>query len=284
MNKKLLAIGCIVLLSFTAFAQSEADFEFKMAEDGSGWSIVKYNGTSAKVTIPSKKDGKPVIFIGGLAFNENKTITSVIIPEGVTGIEDGIVENRGQDSYPRGAFSECEKLSSVKLPSTLKFIGNNAFFNCPNLDSITIPKGTSRIGNSAFSLSGLKSITLPASLTMISDFSFVRCKMLKSIVIPGSVKSIGESAFYGCESLDSVKLSQGTTIIHEGAFAMCSALKEISLPASIEIIDSLAFYSCSSLTTINIPSSVKDVVISGNAFQGCPLNAASLALIKKYSR
>ena len=282
MNKKLLIVCIAVLLAFTAFAQSENDFEYSMAIDNSGWWIMKYNGTAAKVTVPAKKDGKPVLAIDGMAFYDNKTITTLIIPEGIVEIGDGELDEDEEYILHWGAFTGCENLSSVKLPGTLNYIGINAFVNCTNLTSITIPKGVKYLGKYSFANTGLKSITLPDTLEGIGSFAFFKCFNLKSVVIPGTVKKIDVGAFFECDSLSSVKLKEGTVTIAQGAFANCPAIREIALPASIEEIFQFAFANCSSLTTIKIPPAVKSLKIEEDAFSGAPLNDVSAALLKKY--
>ena len=76
------------------------------------------------------------------------------------------------------AFYKCDRLVSIKLPSTLKEIGDMAFFNCWQTSLITIPDGVEKIGNDAFSY----------------------CSNMKyAMFIPASVKSIGHHCFYKCD-------------------------------------------------------------------------------------
>ena len=72
--------------------------------------------------------------------------------------------------------------SSVKIPSFVTSIGENAFWRCSSLTSVNIPSSVTSIGKQAFA----------------------RCKNLRSVNIPSSVKSIGGRAFAGCSSLTSV--------------------------------------------------------------------------------
>ena len=50
-----------------------------------------------------------------------------------------------------GACSGKSSLQSVRLPDTLKWIGDGAFSNCPNLTSATIPNSVTNIGGNVFS-------------------------------------------------------------------------------------------------------------------------------------
>lgn len=63
-------------------------------------------------------------------------IDSLVIPEGVKEIEEG-------------AFT-YSKFAEIKLPDTLKIIGNYAFENCSKLKSIYIPKSVNHIGSNIF--------------------------------------------------------------------------------------------------------------------------------------
>jgi len=82
------------------------------------------------------------------------TIEFAEIPEKVI-IEDSYYENvyyvYPVTSISDFTFSDCEKLKSVKIPSTLTNIGKDAFYNCHNLTSIEIPSSVTHIGDSAFS-------------------------------------------------------------------------------------------------------------------------------------
>ena len=73
-------------------------------------------------------------------------------------------------------------LTSIVIPDSITFVGQEAFSACMSLASITIPSGVTSIGRSAFSY----------------------CESLVSITIPDSVTSIGDSAFYSCTSLETI--------------------------------------------------------------------------------
>ena len=67
------------------------------AEINGGMEVVKYNGSSATLTIPESVNGKTVIRIGASALEGNTTLTS------------------------------------INLPDTIQVIGERAFANCTNL-------------------------------------------------------------------------------------------------------------------------------------------------------
>lgn len=79
-----------------------------------------YTGTDTELVIP---ENLGIIGIGEKCFANNQTLHSVVIPEGVTIIED----------Y---AFYYCSALASVYLPSTLESIGNLNFSGCQNMQTV----------------------------------------------------------------------------------------------------------------------------------------------------
>ncbi|MFC2691750.1 leucine-rich repeat protein [Capnocytophaga gingivalis] len=105
-------------------------------------------------------------------------------------------------------FGDCEKLTSVVLPSSLITIGGGAFTGCSSLSSITLPNSLTTIGEDAFNeCSALTSIVLPNSLTTIGNDAFSGTK-LTSLTIPKNVTNIGKGVFYLADLLK--------TIIFEG--------------------------------------------------------------------
>lgn len=118
-----------------------------------------------------------------MKYEQFRDCKSVILPDGITSIEDE-------------AFRGCFILESIRIPNSVKQIGNSAFRNCTALHSIIIPEGVTYIGKSVFEYCEmLGSITIPEGVTSIGECAFYGCDKLESITIPNSVKSIGESAF-----------------------------------------------------------------------------------------
>ena len=167
-------------------------------------------------------------------------------------------------------FSECNTLTDIKLPDSLKTIGEGAFSSCSALTNIELPDGVTNIGASAFSgCSSLTNIKLPDGVKTIGSGAFSKCSALANIELPGGVTNIGVSAFSGCSSLTNIKLPDGVKTIGSGAFANCSALANIELPDSLKTIGYKAFANCSSLANIELPDGVTN--IDDYTFNGCPI-------------
>lgn len=82
-----------------------------------------------------------------------KKLEKVILPEGVTVIED----------Y---AFKDCLALKEVVFPSTLKRIGRYAFEGCDQMIKAHLPEGLTDIWYGAFvGCTSLKDITIPGTVT-----------------------------------------------------------------------------------------------------------------------
>lgn len=176
----------------------EGAYEYK--EENGGITITGYTGTETDVVIPSTIAGKPVKKLGTYCFSFADTeITSVVIPEGVTYI----------DNY---AFNGLETLTSVKLPSTLKTIYHNAF-RMTGITEIEIPEGTTYIGKEAFNnCKNLKSVSLPSTIQSILTNAFSRCDSLEEITLPDNITYLASSSFGSSSSkVDNIYANAGST-------------------------------------------------------------------------
>ncbi|WP_308687399.1 leucine-rich repeat domain-containing protein [uncultured Treponema sp.] len=120
-------------------------------------------------------------FNGRSKFNcEN--LSGIILPQSVKSI----------GSY---AFNTCKNLVDVVLPKTLDSIGYYAFFICDNLSEIVIPEGIQELDNIFQDCKTLKKVSLPSSLRKLSN-TFRNCSSLEKIVIPEGVEVLGCYVFY----------------------------------------------------------------------------------------
>ena len=182
-------------------------------------------------------DSNPLALAQHFYVND-KEITDLVIPEGVTYISKGAFMGCGwmtSLTLPNGftkieesSFSECSALTSISLPSSLVIIDKNAFANCIALSSITIPSSVTTIGEYAFwSCWGLSSIVIPNSITTINEYSFAHCKGLTSLSLPESVTTIKGNAFEGCSKLESLIIPSKVEYIYQQAFANCGNLQSV---------------------------------------------------------
>lgn len=125
---------------------------------------------------------------------------SIEIPETVT------YNNR---TYTVTAIIESafhdQSITSIKLPSTLKSIGESSFAGCSKLTSIVIPGGVNRIEAQTFAnCTSLADVTLEEGITYIGEMAFAKCTSLNSITIPSTITSMGDYAFAFCQYLKTV--------------------------------------------------------------------------------
>ena len=219
------------------------------------------------VTIPSS-----VTTIESMAFNQCRRLTDFFVEAGNPKYtsKNGVLFDktttqlllfpggrRGDYDIPNyvtyigyGAFSDCNKLTSVTIPSSVTDMGAHAFGNCSELTSASIPNSFTSIQTSAFyNCTRLTQVNIPKSVTSISTGAFDGCRGLTSINIPKSVTSIGWYAFNSCSGLTSVTIPSNVTTIGERAFSGCSGLTSVIIPNRVTFISFSAFDECSSLTS-----------------------------------
>ncbi|MDR1307443.1 MAG: leucine-rich repeat domain-containing protein [Treponema sp.] len=270
MKKLMWALLLAALCGAGAFAQTEADFEVMLTDDGAGAVIARYTGKAAQIRFPATIEGLPVRVIGTGVNDRNRvigsTVTSVVIPEGVT--EIGI-----------RAFSDTA-LSSITLPKSLTSIGREAFTRS-KLSSITIPGGVTKMDEAFSGCDTLKTVTISGGVTRIGVQAFYYCRALTAVTLPAGLQTIGDQAFSGCSALTTVTLPASLQSIGYEAFYYC-ALTAVTLPESLQTIGSNAFLSCSALTSVTYSDTIQITRLGSGVFSECPkLSLASQAAIRK---
>ena len=183
--KKIISIILVLLLSFTAFPISvnaairSGDWEYDVVyteNDEQFVSISRYINDSSyeTVVIPSMLDGNKVVGISSSSnvFGKN-TIKNIIVSEGIVYI------NR---------IAEGRKNLSIILPSSLKYIGENAFKNC-SINSISMSEGLEGIDKNAFN----------------------NCVFNCTVDLPDSLKYLGYSSFES-SNLSTVKIGKNARV------------------------------------------------------------------------
>jgi len=172
---------------------------------------------------------------------------------------------------PCAAFKDCEKLETIKLPSSLFCIGYSAFYRCHKLTKVVIPSSVISIGDDAFfGCFGLEDINLPEGLSSIGDNAFQQCVSLPKITLPQSLERLGGrtgGAFYQCCSLQEIMVPPLITVIPRGTFSCCSRLENVTLAPSVEELGKDSFSSCGLLKYIDLPATVEK--IHPTAFREC---------------
>ena len=187
---------------------------FTYTIDNGAITLTGYLGPGGAVAIPSEINGLPVTSIGTNAFSSSTNLTSITIPNSVTGLQ-------------YNAFGACSSLTNVTLGNSATSIGDEAFAGCTSLASVTIPNSVTYLGASAFeNCTSLASVTIGNSVTTIGDEAFTDCGNLGSVTIGNSVTYIGVAAFEGC-SLGSITIPSSVTTIVGLAFGYDDGLTNV---------------------------------------------------------
>lgn len=302
-RSKLFALTCALMASVSTFAYDEMpDFQV----DGLYYNFLEED--NVEVTHPYI----PVVPVENVASNTKKkshaisaddyyNLTNLVIPSTVT--YEGKVYNVTRIGFD--AFNQCDKLTFVDIPSSVKTIGVGAFYFCSSLTSITLKEGLEHIEWNAFEdCRLLENITFPNSLKTIGNYAFSNTLWYKnhpngavyagnvfykykgdipqntSFVIKEGTVSISPYAFvkenyHEDYSLVSVSIPNSVEVIGEGAFYRCRALTSIVIPAGVTTIETLAFHYCKALKSVTCEA-VNPPALSGSVFLFTPIADATL--------
>lgn len=227
----------------SVYVSPATDFEY--AENEDGITVTKYIGESTEVAIPETIDGKPVTEIGK-NFAMMKPIISVRMPDTVRTVGDH-------------AFDFCYALERVQLSAGLLTIEDHAFRGCDMLGSIELPEGLTTIGPDAFSgCTALKEISIPKTVVAIDTEAFYLCVPERITFAEGSrLETIGYCAFAGAK-ITELTLPSTVRRLEGSAFAGCDLLTKVTLNDGLQRIGSNAF-NYTGLRELVIPASVTDM-------------------------
>ncbi len=165
------------------------------------------------------------------------------------------------------AFSNCERVTKIVIPSSVKQINNHALHNMRSLEEVIIESGLETIGDYAFYMDyNLKSISLPSSVKKICAGAFEHSGLI-TIDIPASVEVIEPCVFKKCYNLTNINISENnahycaignvlfdkgikTLICHPGG---CS---QYDIPEGVETVAQYAFKGAN-IAEVRVPASVK---------------------------
>lgn len=189
------------------------------------------------------------------------------------------------------AFSKCQYITEITIPSSVKFIGSNTFENSglktlivenempvipdsfcsgTKLTNITFahPEYIRNVGASAFKSTPLgepffsewygKDVSEYEILT-IDDNAFENCTSIKSVKMPDNLWALGKAVFKGNTSLSTVVFGKNTIQADRECFRNCTALDTITFNSVLDSLGGGAFQGCTALKTISgLPNSLYD--------------------------
>lgn len=92
-------------------------------------------------------------------------ITFVKIPDSVKKIGDG-------------AFRNCAKLTNIETPGALSELNDGVFYNCGVLETVKINEGTKTIYRTAFEGTSMKKLFIPASFEGFDKYSYINAQII----------------------------------------------------------------------------------------------------------
>lgn len=233
--------------SFTATTVEGVEVNYRIADnEGNTCKIYSVDkNTSGKVTIPESVYGMPVVEIsrnGG--FNNCNQVTSVSLPNSMKRIGGS-------------AFYGCSALSSITGLNNVEYIGRSAFYNTPWFNSLD--DGLIYIGKVLYAYKG----SMPANTeiyvkegTLSITAGALSSSNLVSLSIPKSVRELeGSPAGYYCTGLKTIVVASGNNFFDSRG--NCNAI--------IETATNKLITGCSNTV---IPNTVK--AICGGAFENAP--------------
>ncbi len=180
------------------------------------------------------------------------------------------------NAVPAQAFEGKTSLTSVKLPSSIEAIGDNAFKGT-QITSLSLPATLKTIGKYAFSectqLAG--KLVIPVNVERLGNYAFYCTKFTGLEFLTTKLETIPLNCFNDCEFMTgALVLPKNLKKVIGGAFAYTS-FTSITLNEELEEIGSLAFSNMVKPgKTIVIPASVKE--IGSRAFSHCLMSSLTL--------
>lgn len=133
--------------------------------------------------------GDTKLFVGEKEFD----FINPVIPEGIEEIGSGALKN-------------FQKMKTIKLPSTLKKLGDYSFWGAYELEDIEIPPSVEEIGDCAFRyLSWMRKITIPGTVKKIGNECFSR-SYFRTIIIEDGVEEAGKKCFENGRFLKEIQI------------------------------------------------------------------------------
>ena len=230
--------------------------EFSLNKSNDGYVVSGYKGIEKEVIIPSTFNYLPVKLIKAYAFDNNKLIKKVLLPNTIIEIE-------------ANAFSNST-LREINIPDSCEKIGDAAFYGCEGLRSITLKKSIKSLGDYSFNdtfliytdstdTSGWNVNAFDNNLVYIyegldltkivkeNDFEYYISDNamllnysgeMNKVEIPSTINNylvtkIGNSAFLKLETLEEVIIGQNVTHIGDKAFRE-TGLTHVEIPSSVK--------------------------------------------------
>ena len=229
-------------------------------------------------------EGSKLTKLGSYAFENCKSLESIVLPEGVDFLNVGVFDACGSLKYvelngtwtelPANYFAGNTALETVVLSDSALVIGDGAFDGCTALSSINFPETLNEIGEAAFRNTAITTVNVGMGVSKIGDYAFDGCADLATVTFDplcaltalGNFADEESAIFRGTTSLTAIELPSTLKTIGANIFEG-SAITSVTLPETVGAISNYAFKDCVNLTKVFVPESVNE--IGDYAFDGC---------------
>ena len=141
-------------------------------------------------------------------------------------VKDGVLYSKSMTTLVR--YPESKAGTAFTVPDGVKVIGSDAFSSCNKLTSLTLPTSVTTLERfSVYACENLKSIKLPSKLDSIGDFAFAYCTSLTEMTVPEGVKVLSANALYECSSLKTLRLPVSLAEIGSYCTVKCDKLTDV---------------------------------------------------------
>ena len=175
------------------------------------------------------------------------------------------------------AFKNCNFITEVVLPETIKIIEEEAFAGCQLLEKINLENVTSILYGAFENCSSLKEVNA-TKLSKINQYVFYGCLELEKVDIE-NVTTIDTAGFAYCTNLIEIDM-HNVKIIEDDAFSSCYLLSKVLLLNVQNIGDS--FQKCFSLSSIYLGKNI--TTISSSAFDNVSSNFKIYGFTESYAQ
>ena len=228
-------------------------------------------------------------------------ITDLVIPEGVTCIDDYAFENctmlksvkfPGSMKEIKRSFTGCTGLERAEFASVenlcgMSFLENpleyahNLYIGGKEVTDLYIPEGVEIVNPQAFRGSNITSVIMSDDVKIVKFDSFSHCPKLKSVKFGKGIQKI-EGAFSGCPEFDHVEFADlkclwqmdyviqniGNPLYYgHHLYTNGEEVKEVTFPEGMKEIKESVLLGCESVERIHVPEGVE--IIGASAFVSC---------------
>ena len=133
-----------------------------------------------------------------LTIGNNKSNATAVALDFSTGVAGGYEIA----SIAASAFDGNKNITSLVLPDTLTSVGQSAFISCSNIGgTLVLPDSLTSVGNHPFYGLGIRELRMGSGLSRVNNWMFYNCSKLTNVVWNAAVRGVNERGFFGCKTL-----------------------------------------------------------------------------------